>query len=190
MMRLSVDRRLLTVALLAAAAAGSWWWSRLQDAQERAPAELRAERPDYYLTGFELTEMNAAGAVERRLSADDLYHYPDSATSTLTRPRLTVYEDGNAAWEIAALRGTASERERLINLQGDVRVRYSGTTPAEDVRMYTDELDVWPDSKLAETRAVVRLEERAGVTRAIGMTADLERRRAVLHAEVRSEYAP
>ncbi|MCC6301691.1 MAG: LPS export ABC transporter periplasmic protein LptC [Gammaproteobacteria bacterium] len=189
-MRLSVDKRLLTVALLAAAAAASWWWSQQQEAPGRAPETARGDRPDYYLTGFELTEMNAAGAVERRLDADDLYHYPDRATSTLTRPRLVVYEDGRAAWNIAALRGTASERERLINLQGDVRVNYSGVDPKEDMRMYTNELDVWPDSKLAETRAAVRIEDRAGVTRAVGMTADLARRRTLLHAEVRSEYAP
>ncbi|MCC6206811.1 MAG: LPS export ABC transporter periplasmic protein LptC [Gammaproteobacteria bacterium] len=189
-MRQSVDKRLLTVMLLAAAAAASWWWSRQQVTAEHAPETARADRPDYYLIGFELTEMDAAGAVVRRLDADDLYHYPDSATSTLTRPHLIMYEDGRAAWNIAALRGTASERERLINLQGDVRVNYSGVGPGEDVRMYTNELDVWPDSKLAETRAAVRIEERFGVTRGIGLSADLERRRAELHAEVKGEYAP
>lgn len=188
-MRLSVDKRLLTVALLAAAAAASWWWSRQQEVPERGGA-ARADRPDYYLTGFELTEMNAAGRVDRRLSADDLYHYPGSATSTLTRPRLLVYEDGRAAWDIAALRGVAEEHARLINLQGDVRVNYSGADPAEDVQMYTEELDVWPDSRLAETRAAVRIEGRSGTTRAVGMTADLARRQAVLHAQVRGEYAP
>jgi lipopolysaccharide export system protein LptC len=56
--------------------------------------------------------------------------------------------------------------------------------------MYTTELDVWPDSKLAETRAAVRIEERAGVTRGVGLSADLERRRTVLHADVRGEYVP
>lgn len=189
-MRLSVDLRLLTVVLLAAAAAASWWWSRQQAGPERAPEGAQADRPDYYLIGFDLAEMDAAGAVAHRLEADDVYHYPDSATSTLTRPRLIVYEDGRAAWDIAALRGTVSERERLINLQGDVRVNYHGVGPGEDVRMYTNELDVWPDSKLAETRAAVRIEERSGVTRGVGLSADLERRRTVLHADVRGEYAP
>jgi LPS export ABC transporter protein LptC len=56
--------------------------------------------------------------------------------------------------------------------------------------MYTEELDMWPDSRLAETRADVRIEDRNGVTRAIGMTADLARRQAALHAQVRGEYAP
>jgi LPS export ABC transporter protein LptC len=128
--------------------------------------------------------------VERRLSADDMYHYPDSATSTLTRPRLLVFEDGRAAWDIAALRGVVEERARMINLRGDVVVRYSGADPSGEVRMYTEELDMWPDSRLAETRADVRIEDRNGVTRAIGMTADLARRQAALHAQVRGEYAP
>jgi lipopolysaccharide export system protein LptC len=189
-MRQSIDKRLLTFALLVAAAAASWWWSRLQDAPERGRLETQQEKPDYYLTGFELTEMNAAGQVDSRLSADDLYHYPERASSTLTRPRLLVYEDGRQAWDIAALRGVAAERTRVINLQGDVRARYSGAGPAEDVQMYTDELDVWPDTKLAETRAAVRIEDSAGVTRGVGLTADLARRQAVLHAQVRGEYAP
>lgn len=189
-MHLSIDKRLLTVALLVAAAAASWWWSRLQETPGRGRVEVQENKPDYYLTGFELTAMNEAGKVDHRLSADDLYHYPDSATSTLTRPRLIVYEEGRQAWDIAALHGVVSERARLINLQDEVSVHYSGVTPTEDVQMYTDELDVWPDSKLAETRAAVRIEERAGVTRAIGMTADLARRQAVLHAQVQGEYAP
>jgi lipopolysaccharide export system protein LptC len=189
-MRLSIDKRLLTIALLVSTAAASWWWSRLQEMPERGRAATREKAPDYYLTGFELTEMNAAGQVDRRLSADDMYHYPDSATSTLTRPRLLVYEDGRAAWDIAAQRGVVAERARLINLRGDVRVRYNGADPSGDVQMYTDELDVWPDAKLAETRAAVRIEDGSGVTRAIGMTADLARRQAALHAQVRGEYAP
>lgn len=189
-MRLSVDKWLLMVALLAAAAAASWWWSRLQEAPERGRAETRESRPDYYLTGFELTEMNGAGEVDRRLSADDMYHYPDSATSTLTRPRLLVYEDGRVAWDIAALRGVVEERARMINLLGDVVVRFNGADPSGDVQMYTEELDVWPDSRLAETRADVRIEDRNGVTRATGLTADLARRRAALHAQVRGDYVP
>lgn len=189
-MRLSIDKRLLTALLLVAAAAASWWWSQLQETPGRGRVEVQENKPDYYLTGFELTEMNEAGKVDHRLSADDLYHYPDSAMSTLTRPRLTVYEDGRTAWDIAALRGVVSERERLVNLQGEVSVRYSGVTPAEDVRMSMDELDVWPDSKLAETSAAVRIEEQSGVTRAVGMTADLARRQAVLHAQVQGDYAP
>lgn len=189
-MRLPIDKRLLTLALLAAAAAASWWWSRLQEAPERGRVIARENAPDYYLIGFELTEMNAVGEVQHRLSADDLYHYPDSATATLTRPHLLVYADGRWAWGIAAERGVAAERARLINLLGDVRVRYNGADPAEDVQMYTDELDVWPDAKLAETRAAVRIEDRSGVTRAVGLSADLARRQTVLHADVRGEYAP
>jgi len=189
-MRLSIDKRLLTVALLVAAAAASWWWSRLQETPERGRIGTQEHRPDYYLTAFELTDMNAAGQVDRRLTADDMYHYPDSATSTLTRPRLLVYEDGRAAWDIAALRGIVAERARMISLLGDVVVRYHGADPSGDARMYTEELDVWPDSKLAETRADVRIEDRSGVTRATGMTVDLARRQAALHAQVRGEYAP
>lgn len=185
-----LDKRLLTVVLLSTAAALSWWWSRQQEAPGRTAAAVHGDRPDYYLIGFELTEMDATGRVDRRLRGDDLYHYPDSATSTLTQPRLLVYEDGRPAWDISALRGNGSERERVLNLQGDVRVNYHGADPAEDVRMYTEELDVWPDSKLAETRAAVRIEERNGETRAVGLTADLARHQAVLHAEVRGVYAP
>lgn len=189
-LRFSADKRLLVLVALAAAAAASWWWSRLQEVPEQTRVEAPASRPDYYLTGFEVVEMNEAGQVDHRLSADDLYHYPDSATSTMTRPHLIVYEDGRAAWDIQAVRGTGSERERLINLQGAVAVRYSGVTPQDEVRMYTDELDVWPDSKQAETRAPVRIEDRTGVTRAVGMTADLTRRQAVLQAQVQGDYVP
>lgn len=189
-MRSPIDKRLLTVAALASAAAASWWWSWTQEPVERGRTGIEQQRPDYYLIGFELTEMNEEGGVDRRLVADDLYHYPDTATSTLTRPRLTLYEDGRAAWDIAAIRGMVSERERLINLQGEVAIRYSGAAPAEDVQMYANELDVWPDSKLAETRTEVRIVDRKGVTQAVGLTADLARRQTVLHSQVRGEYAP
>jgi acyl carrier protein len=68
------------------------------------------------------------------------------------------------------------------NLAGRAsRVQVTETTPLIEAGLI---------DSIGLMQIVAHIEERTGVTRAIGMTADLARRQAVLHAQVQGEYAP
>lgn len=179
---------MVTVLVLAALASG--WWLRSVEAPPTPGSGAVRHEPDYYLTDFELTEMGPDGTPAHRLEAEDLYHYPDDASARLARPRLILYQDAGAYWDITADRGLVQERDRQILLHGEVHIRHAGVTPGEVLEIHTRDLSVWPDRRQAETAAAVRIEHRTGVTRAVGMRVDLARQRLDLLEHVQGEYEP
>jgi lipopolysaccharide export system protein LptC len=182
-----MERALLFV-LLVMAVAGAWWWSRDADAPDVGAAT--SELPDYSMSGFRLTEMNAAGRPGHILVAETLYHYPDRAESVLTAPVLHFFEADRPVWEISAQHGTVSDNERTVLLEGEVQVRYSAASPERGFEIRTEELYVWPDERRAETEVAVRIIQQSGITDSIGMQADLEERRMRLLSQVRGRYDP
>lgn len=186
------DRRSLLILALVAVAAASWWLTRGGDG-DRVTAMLPGggPLPDYALVDFTLTEMDETGRPGHTLVAENLYHYPDRAESVLDRPRIRFFEEGREAWDVSAEQGVVSDADRSVFLSGDVRVRHhAGATPERGFQILTGELNVWPDERRAATGDAVTILHHGGITRSIGMTAELDARQVHLLSEVRSRYAP
>jgi lipopolysaccharide export system protein LptC len=184
-----VDGRSLLILLVALAAALAWWWSRDEAAVRGTAMQVDGgEQADYAMRDFLLRAMNENGRLGHTLAAENLYHYADREQSTLTRPHLMFYEEDRAVWDISAEHGLVSDSERSVLLSGDVQVHYAGTAPERSFRIHTNELHVWPEDRRAETEAAVRIVQQAGVTRSVGMRAELDLRRLHLPAQVRGQY--
>jgi lipopolysaccharide export system protein LptC len=189
-MRIMPERRLVTLFMLLIAAAASGWWLYRGDDAVIADSEPVHEEFDYSLTEFELVEMDAQGELKHALIAENLYHYPDTEQSTLARPRLLFYEDSRMAWEISAVQGLIRESDRSVLLSGEVHIRYASVSEIQDFEVFTDQILVWPDDRIAETGDPVRIEQDRGVTYSTGMRAEFDMRRIHLLSDVRSDYVP
>lgn len=189
-MRIRSHRRRIALYILVCVAVSTWWWSRSVEGPDEERVERLLREPDYYLTDFVLTEMDESGQPAHTLVADNLYHYPGNETATLAQPRFALYENNNKVWDVSAAEGLVSERDRMIHLTGEVVVRHLGDDGGPDLAIHTDELYVWPDEERAETQRPVRIEHDSGVTKAIGMRADLALKRLRLLDQVRGRYEP
>jgi lipopolysaccharide export system protein LptC len=173
---------LFTLAILLLAAA-SQWLSR-ETKQEARQAEAASGAPDSFIADFSATELGVDGRPARRLEGAHLSHFADQR-AVITEPHLTVYRPGEAPWEMTAAEGRSMGQQDLVRLTGGVRIYRSGAEPTEVV---TDNLDVQPKRRYAETAAPVTITNPQGRVDAVGMQAFLEEERMVLRSHVRGTY--
>lgn len=182
-------RSFTLVALLLAAVLSGWWFYG-NDSPDDKVSDPISDDFDYFLSEFELLEMDDSGALKHTLVAENLYHYPDRKQSTLARPRMMFYEDSRMAWEISAEQGVIQDEDRRIFLSGDVRINYMSRRQGQDFEVFTEQLYVWPEEQRAETDDPVRIEQLSRTTWSTGMKAEFEVRRLDLLSDVRGRYEP
>lgn len=188
-MRIRIDKWLV-VLVVAGLASLSWWMPVEQGPVSKlVTAPEKRHIPDYYLGDFDLTTMNAAGRPRYYLQAQGMSHYADDDTAEMAQPRLTVYRHEAAPWVVRSREAQVAAAGESVLLQGDVKVE----RPAQDRRgrleIDTASLRVVPAKEYAETDQPVVIVTDFGVTRAIGMQADLKQQQLQLLAQVRGEYA-
>lgn len=189
-MALRADKSLVvvTVAVLSTL---SWWFPlRMGPTPVETPvvAEMR-HIPDFFLTEFDLTSMDVAGAPRYRLQAQAMTHYADDDTADIALPRMTVFRGDAAPWQARAGQGWVAGEAEMVKLMKDVVIERSASAAAQGLEIRTEEIRVWPAKEYAETEQAVTLRSALGVTRAVGMHADFNHDVVELRAEVRGEYA-
>jgi lipopolysaccharide export system protein LptC len=182
--------RFITLLALLLAALLSGWWFYGADSPESQIPDTAVDDFDYFLSDFELAEMDQRGELKHTLIAENLYHYPDREQSTLAQPRMMFYEESRMAWKISAEQGIIQDEDRQVFLSGDVRINYMSQRPEQDFEIFTERLNVWQEEQRAETGDPVRIEQLSGTTSSTGMKAEFDVRRLDLLSEVRGHYEP
>ncbi len=108
---------LLVVAVL------SWQWL-----DEDTPAGVDAQNTiqmaknetDYYLQGFQITNVNNTKGQVYELSGNTLSHYFESGESIIEDPSVQVYSNDNDYWTGSARTGNLSADFSVLELTGDV----------------------------------------------------------------------
>ncbi len=178
----------LTVAVLSTL---SWWFPlRMGPAPVEAPPAVETRHiPDFFLSEFDLTSMDVAGAPRYRLQAQGMTHYSDDDTADITAPRMTVFRAGSAPWLASAGRGWVAAGGETVKLMDAVLIERPTRGTDQGLEIRSEELRVWPAAEFAETEHPVTLQNTLGVTRAVGMRADFKDDVVELQAQVRGEYA-
>lgn len=185
-----MGRGLWIALLLLLITALSWWLLRSTEPGSQSIVDQARHEPDYYMEQFELTSLDEMGVPAYKLYADNMLHYPDDDSATLERPHLILFRDEEEFWDIRAETGLVSNGGESLLLQGGVTVLLINSGDPQVREMLTPELTVRPHEKQAETAAAVIFKDGRGVTRAVGMWADLNERRMELMSNVRGNYAP
>lgn len=191
-MALRADKGLI-VLVVAGLSTLSWWLPLRMGPGPTEPvvvAPAPRHVPDFFLTEFELTSMDRAGAPRYRLHAEGMTHYVDNDTAEVVEPRLTLFRGDAAPWRARSATGWVSGDGELVRLDGDVVIERAAQRERPGVEVLTDALQVWPGKEFAETERPVTLRSALGVTDAVGMRADFGQDVLALHADVRSVYAP
>lgn len=182
-------RVVLGLVLLAAAAVSGWsLWRNRVTAEDDGPGSGRSE---YVLRDFELTALDHAGKESFTLRAPLLRETPGARTMELDTPLFLLPDSRQAGqyWEVRSRRGWVSEARDEIRLRG--RVVAEGPKQVErPVTMKTEELNVFPETNRATSRAVVSITQPGLTMRGRGLQADLDTRRFTLQSQVRTRYAP
>ena len=188
-MTLRIDKWLVVVAVIALTTL-SWWMPLEQTPVTALVAEVEKRHvSDYNLVNFELTTMNAEGRPRYHLQARSLRHYADDDTAEVNRPQLTLFRQGATSWRVSAELAHVAAGAETVLLHDQVKVERLSDNQEDKLEILTPAMQVVPAKQYAETDQPVTIVTALGVTRGVGMQADLKQEHLELLAQVRGEYA-
>lgn len=142
--------------------------------------------PDLFMETAEISQFAEDGALAYRIRATAIVHYPDADHTLLEAPRLTLYREDEAPWEVSAERGRiiggtglldagpaarAAPGRETVELADDVLVQRR--RPGEGfMELHTELLTLFPGREYAETERPVIIDTQSGRTTAEGLRAD------------------
>ena len=180
----------LPLAALALLVGLTLWLEQLVQVREaRADGRLRHD-PDLIVQNFSARKLGEDGRVLYTLAARKMVHYPDDDSALLESVQLEAFEPKQPKMTITADQGRLEQGGDRVHIEGNVVVVRDADARNEAARLTTDRLLVLPDSGIARTDALVRLESPS--SRAIaqgGMEVD-NRARTLKLDRVNATYQP
>lgn len=162
------------------------FWGFLEPERSRV-----APRPDYigevdaYVTNARVKQFDQSGRLTHRVSAERLRHLPDTGVTLLDQPLMTVYRQDGDPITAKARFGELEANHDIFWLREEARVF---NLVDQRYRLEAPELRIIPDKELVETDSPVIIHQPTGITKGVGMTADLANDKITLHSTVRGTY--
>lgn len=177
----------LALVLLAAALISGWSAWR-QRAEPVVPA-TGPVRSDYILHDFEIVALDSHGTEAFILRAPLLEQHPEDRTIEVETPLFLLPDAQDGYWEVRSNNALVTAAHDEIRLREDVRVEGTSNS-GQPVTMNTEQLNVFPETRLASTDERVTVEQPGSTIQGRGMEVDLAAKRYEFHSEVRSRYVP
>ena len=177
----------LALVLLTGLAAGSWWLAQRDDEHQPNPAAPRAQ-PGYYLTDATLDETDAAGRLTLRVHAVRAAQDGEQGPVRLDQLEAHYFPEPGQDWLMTSSAGALPAGGRVVELEGDVRLRAAAAATATGAIVRTEHLSLDVDSNLATTSDPVRIEFGPHAVVARGLRADLKRETLRLESAVNGTF--
>lgn len=182
-------RGILTLVLLVAAAISGWSvWTHRPSRNATTTADARS---DYLLHDFELVVLDKQGQEAFTLHAPQLERHPGDKTMSLATPVFTIPPapgSTSGTWEVRSKTGWVSAEGDELRLRGDVVA--TNAAGGDSVKLATQELNVFPDTKRATSAGDVTITQPGSILRGHGMNALLDSKRIQLKSNVKGRYVP
>jgi LPS export ABC transporter protein LptC len=147
--------------------------------EQTQTVEESERSPDSFGTNMLLQTFAADGTLQYQVRAESMQQYLDAKSTNLQTPFITLNNQGSSPWTIKAqdglirpAKGTLDENEKVLLLNGAVSVTQNLSSD-DYVRLSSDDLTVYPASKIARTEQFVIVETSAFKTQALGVIVDL-----------------
>jgi lipopolysaccharide export system protein LptC len=152
-----------------AALAGITWWLLQSQLPKIAPEPERPKThvPDYFADNFSVSELDATGTTEYRLTAKSMIHYEDDDNSDLVTPAMRMFQPLKPTVTATSERGTVNGDVSIVDLYDHARIlRAAGYG---DPQMQADSVHfrILVNDDVIETEKPVKLQRGPSV-----MTAD------------------
>lgn len=177
---------LAAMLLLAALVSG---WSAWQQRAEPAVATPGPMRSDYILHDFELTALSGEGNEAFTLRAPLLEQHPQDRTIQISTPLFLVPDGHGNYWEIRSRDALVTAEHDELRLRENVQMEGTGGS-GQPVTMNTEQLNVFPETRIARTDERVTVQQPGSTIQGRGMDVDLSSKRYELRSEVKSRYVP
>ncbi len=175
------------LALLVALAIGSWWLAR-RDAEEPQGSPAASAQPGYYLTDATLEQTDATGRLTMRVHAARAAQQGEQGAVRLEQLEAHYFPEAGQDWLMTSAAGSLPPAGRVVEFEGDVRLRATAAASATGAVVRTEHLALDVDSTLATTADPVRIEFGPHAVVARGLHADLKRETLRLESAVNGTF--
>jgi lipopolysaccharide export system protein LptC len=154
-------------------AVGSFWLVQVvNQAGQSAGADKFREEPDYIIDRFSTVRMNKNGQPAYIVSGDRLTHHPVGDTSVIDKPLVHSLSTDQPPMNIHAQTAYVDQNNTRVRLDGNVDVVRPATRQAQELRLKTSTLTVYPDEERMETTAPVQMLAGTSTATGTGMKAN------------------
>lgn len=188
-MRLSTTR-LFPLLLMLALAALTFWLERTVREEEGVHPSLRRHDPDYIVDKLTHTRFNAQGAVESRLIALKMLHYPDDDSTDLVAPYLVQTKPNEPRVTLTADRGAVSQDGEEVFLYDNVLLVREAGPERPETRMRTSFMHLARGGSVIRSDREVVVTEEDRVLSGRGMEYYNDSTQLFLHERVRGRFEP
>lgn len=149
------------------------------------PPEINRQA-EFYINNTRITEFNDQGMLNAIIESEHIEQNPEKKSIDMVSPRINIFNLGIPGWTITAAIGAIYDNGNSVDLEQQV----IATSSDRLTLLKTPQLLVFPNKKIVKTDRPVTLISVNGVTRAEGLTADLNARQIDLLSKVRGQYEP
>jgi lipopolysaccharide export system protein LptC len=181
---------LVPLVAVAALAGGTYWLlqATLPPAQQAA-APTKRHTPDYFANNFSVSELDATGTTQYRLTAKSMVHYEDDENSDLTLPAMRMFQPQKPTVTATAQRGTVNGDVSIVDLYDDARILRAAGYGDPQMQADSPHFRVLVNDDVIETEKPVRLQRGPSVMTAAGMNYNNVTRVMKLFGNVRGAIA-
>ncbi|WP_343732005.1 LPS export ABC transporter periplasmic protein LptC [Duganella sp.] len=183
MRKRTAHRWQLTLIMMAGVfvAVGSFWLVQVvNQAGEEAQADKFRDEPDYIIDRFSTVRMNKNGQPAYIISGDKLTHRPLDDSSLIDKPFVHGLATEQPPMNIHAQTAVVDQGNTRVTLNGNVDVVRPATRQAQELRLKTSTLTVYPDEERMETDAPVEMLVGTSTATGTGMKANNATRQIAL----------
>jgi lipopolysaccharide export system protein LptC len=181
---------LVPLVAMAALAGGTYWLLQATlPPTQQAPEQAKRHTPDYFADNFSVSELDAAGTTQYRLTAKTMVHYEDDENSDLTLPAMRMFQPQKPTVTATAERGTVNADVSVVDLYDNARILRAAGFGDPQMQADSQHFRVLVNDDVIETEKPVRLQRGPSVMTANGMNYNNVSREMKLYGNVRGAIA-
>jgi len=182
------SQQLFPIVLLSLLAALSFWLARSADLPEGRRDGKQRHDPDSFVENLEVRRMDANGALQYRLTAPHMQHFPDDDSSLLTQPTLDYYRPDQPSMTLSGKNGYVAAKGETVFFWDDVMATRAATAEHPKMVARMPDLTVQPDEGIAFTGSQVEINQGQSWLKGVGMHLDNNNSVLVLKSQVTGTY--
>lgn len=177
----------LPLALMLLLAGLTLWLNYAIEAPPAPEPGRNRHDPDAVVEKFSVTGLDARGAVQYRISAARMVHFPDDDSSELVAPQIAK-KDRDSALVVVADRGRVTRDHEEAHFYDNVELVRTGPPGSDELRVRTQYLQVLVKQDIARTDKVVTITHGPSTLSGVGMEYNRQTGRLTLLSNVKGSF--
>lgn len=169
MMKRLPSQQVFPVVLLGLLAALSFWLARSVEMPEARLSGKQRHDPDAFVDNFQVRRLDAEGALQYRLTAPKMQHFPDDDSSVLSQPKLEYFRDRAPSMTLSGQNGFVASKGETVFFWGDVMATRAAAGERAEMVARMPDLTVQPDEGIAFTDSPVEINQGRSWLKGVGM---------------------